>query len=163
VAAPGRFEIDCSHLFLFSSADAAMMPGNILLRTVRVEERPSTDATVLADRARDKLLSMLNEQRVAKVDAQRCGHPPRARAAPFLRGGLTGGFWGFLGPASRLRRSSPSRGRFGRRRRSSARSATRTSRAPASTAPPAWPSGPAGALKAASALSIVNRFSMARL
>jgi hypothetical protein len=73
VAAPGRFELDTEHLFLFSSSDAAMMPGNVLLRTVRVEQRLSTDATVLEDRARDKIISMLNEERIKKIDAQRAG------------------------------------------------------------------------------------------
>ena len=55
VVAPGRFELDLEHLFLFSSTDATMMPGNILLRTVRVEQSVSTDASVLAGRARDKV------------------------------------------------------------------------------------------------------------
>lgn len=73
IASPGRFELDTDHLFLFSSTEAAMMPGNILLRTVRVEERVSTDSSVLQDRARDKLISMLNEERMKKVDKQRAG------------------------------------------------------------------------------------------
>ena len=34
----GRFEIDCESLFLFSSTEGSMMPGNISLRTVRVEQ-----------------------------------------------------------------------------------------------------------------------------
>ena len=76
LSVPSRFELDSEHLFLFSSTDAAMMPGNILLRTVRVEQRLSTDASVREDRARDKLISMLNEERMRKTDLQRAGLPP---------------------------------------------------------------------------------------
>lgn len=50
-----------------------MMPGNVLLRTVRVEQAVSTDESVLANRARDKFISMLNEERMRKVDTQRAG------------------------------------------------------------------------------------------
>jgi hypothetical protein len=73
VTTPSRFELDTEHLFLFSSTDAAMMPGNILLRSVRVEQAASDDKSVLADRARDKYIDKLNEEHIKKVDKQRAG------------------------------------------------------------------------------------------
>ena len=38
-----------------------MMPGNIAVRTIRVEKTMSDDARVLAMRATDKFISMINE------------------------------------------------------------------------------------------------------
>jgi hypothetical protein len=73
IAVGGRFEVDLDGLFLFSSSDPAMMPGHVSLRTVRVERSFATDKTVLANRAKDRVLSMLNEELKRKVDAQRRG------------------------------------------------------------------------------------------
>jgi len=73
VVAGGRFEVDLDGLFLFSSSDPNMMPGNVSLRTVRVEQSFTNDKLVLENRARDRVLSMLNEERRRKVDAQRRG------------------------------------------------------------------------------------------
>ncbi len=50
-----RFSIDPDGLFLFSSAQESMMPGNIAIRTVRVEQCFATDADVKSNRARDKV------------------------------------------------------------------------------------------------------------
>jgi len=50
-----------------------MMPGHVSLRTVRVERTFASDKSVLANRARDRVLSMLNEELKRKVDAQRRG------------------------------------------------------------------------------------------
>ena len=50
-----------------------MMPGNVSLRTVRVEQTFTNDKEVLANRARDKVISMLNEEKKRKVDQQRRG------------------------------------------------------------------------------------------
>lgn len=54
-----RFALDPDGLFLFSSAQAAMMPGNIAIRTVRVESKFSTDQDVKTNRARDKVLFVI--------------------------------------------------------------------------------------------------------
>ena len=50
-----RFAIDPDSFFVFSSAQASMMPGNIAIRTIRVEQVFSTDGDVKANRARDKV------------------------------------------------------------------------------------------------------------
>ena len=77
-------QVDLDGLFLFSSSDRAMMPGNVSLRTVRVEQTSSTDANVLADRARDRVISMLNEEKARKIDEQRRGTPERVRRRAIL-------------------------------------------------------------------------------
>lgn len=73
VVTGGRFEVDLDALFLFSSSDRTMMPGNVSLRTVRVEQTMSSDASVKANRAWDRVISMLNEEKKRKVDEQRRG------------------------------------------------------------------------------------------
>ena len=50
-----RFAIDAEGLFLFSSKTTSMMPGNVLVRCIRVDEVFSTDETVRTNRARDKV------------------------------------------------------------------------------------------------------------
>ena len=69
----GRFELDPTNLYLFSSNDASMMPGKVLLRTAKVEKKFATDESVLADRAKDKIWSVWNEEFEKKVDVQRAG------------------------------------------------------------------------------------------
>ena len=54
-----RFAIDPDGLFLFSAGQSAMMPGNIAIRSVRVEPVFMTDGEVLANRARDKVIGAL--------------------------------------------------------------------------------------------------------
>ena len=64
----GRYAIDVDHgLFLFSSNDAAAMPGAVAVRYVRVEKVAMDSMTVEADRSRDRVISMYNEQREAEV------------------------------------------------------------------------------------------------
>ncbi len=55
IVANERFALDPDGLFLFSSAQAAMMPGKIAIRTVRIESKFSTDQDVKTNRARDKV------------------------------------------------------------------------------------------------------------
>lgn len=69
----GRFECDPKHFYLFSSNDACMMPGRILLRMVKVEEGMATDDSVLKRNAQDKIWSVWNEEFERKVDVQRAG------------------------------------------------------------------------------------------
>lgn len=73
IVANERFALDPDGLYLFSSASGAMMPGNIAIRAVRVEAEFSTDQEVTANRARDKLLSLFEEERIAEVQEQRKG------------------------------------------------------------------------------------------
>jgi len=56
ILANERFAIDPSSLFLFSSAQHNMMPGNIAIRTVRVEMAYMTDSDIRGARARDKVI-----------------------------------------------------------------------------------------------------------
>lgn len=55
IVANERFAIDPAGLFLFSSSQSAMMPGNIAIRTMRVQHMFSTDKEVKANRAKDKV------------------------------------------------------------------------------------------------------------
>jgi hypothetical protein len=55
IQANDRFSIDTSGLFMFSSIESSMMPGNIAIRTIRVEDSESTDESVKAGRATDKV------------------------------------------------------------------------------------------------------------
>jgi hypothetical protein len=55
IIANERFALDPSGLFFFSSSQSGMMPGNIAVRTIRVEANFSTDENVKANRARDKV------------------------------------------------------------------------------------------------------------
>jgi hypothetical protein len=55
IVANERFALDPESLYLFSSAQASMMPGNIAIRTVRVDAVFCTDQDVMANRARDKV------------------------------------------------------------------------------------------------------------
>ena len=60
ITANDRFAIDPDNFFLFSSAQTAMMPGNIAIRTVRVEMTFASDKDVKANRARDKVIGYLD-------------------------------------------------------------------------------------------------------
>jgi uncharacterized membrane protein YgcG len=73
ITADDRFAIDPASFFLFSSAKAAMMPGKIAIRMVRVDTVAMADADVKRMRARDKVISIFNEQQQAQVDEQRRG------------------------------------------------------------------------------------------
>lgn len=55
IVANERFSIDPDNLFLFSSAQSNMMPGNIAIRTIRVEMSFASDKDVRSNRARDKV------------------------------------------------------------------------------------------------------------
>jgi hypothetical protein len=70
IVANERFAIDPVSLYLFSSGQASMMPGNVAVRTVRVECAFMTDKEVKAARAKDKVLSMFNEERAAELAEQ---------------------------------------------------------------------------------------------
>jgi hypothetical protein len=50
-----RFAIDPENLYFFSSSQSSMMPGNIAIRMIRVDQKVSTDADVKSNRARDKV------------------------------------------------------------------------------------------------------------
>jgi len=69
----GRFELDLANLFLFSSNQPGLMPGNILLRTVRVENHFATDEEVLKERARDRIDTSQDDETMRKVNEQRKG------------------------------------------------------------------------------------------
>lgn len=51
----GRFAIDPETFYLFSSTQSEMMPGNIAIRTLRVERAFATDEIVRENYARDKV------------------------------------------------------------------------------------------------------------
>lgn len=55
IVANERFAIDPNNLFLFSAGQLSMMPGNIAIRTVRVETSFMDDQKVKKLRARDKV------------------------------------------------------------------------------------------------------------
>lgn len=55
IVANERFALDPDGLYIFSSAQASMMPGNIAVRTIRIESKFSTDQDVKTNRARDKV------------------------------------------------------------------------------------------------------------
>lgn len=55
IVANGRFAIDPDNLFIFSAAQSAMMPGNVAIRTIRVEMCYASDKEVRSNRARDKV------------------------------------------------------------------------------------------------------------
>lgn len=55
ITANERFAIDPDSFFLFSSAQATMMPGTIAIRTIRIEKTFATDMYVMESRARDKV------------------------------------------------------------------------------------------------------------
>jgi hypothetical protein len=55
IVANERFALDPDGIFFFSSAQAGMMPGNIAVRTIRIESKFSTDQDVKTNRARDKV------------------------------------------------------------------------------------------------------------
>jgi hypothetical protein len=59
IVANERFAIDPSALYFFSSSQSSMMPGNIAVRTIRIDASFSTDENVKANRARDKVLVIL--------------------------------------------------------------------------------------------------------
>eukprot|EP01033_Poteriospumella_lacustris_P010457 gene10460-7435_t len=72
-AANDRFAIDPSSFYAFSSAQAAMMPGKIAIRTIRIENKALTHEEVKANRARDKLISKFDEDRKKEAEEQRKG------------------------------------------------------------------------------------------
>jgi len=55
LSANERFALDPDNLYLFSSCQSNMMPGNIAIRTLRVEKHFATDEDVKNSRARDKV------------------------------------------------------------------------------------------------------------
>jgi hypothetical protein len=55
IVANERFSIDPDGFFVFSSAQSGMMPGNISIRTIRVEMTFACDKDVRSNRARDKV------------------------------------------------------------------------------------------------------------
>lgn len=71
--ADGRFALDAESLYLFSSQKASMMPGDILLRYIRIERGFSTDELVRENHATDKVLSMHEEERAERAEEQRKG------------------------------------------------------------------------------------------
>jgi len=73
ISKDGRFAVDPSSLFLFSSKNHSMMPGNILVRHIRIESEVATNDTVLMNRARDQLISMFQEEQEEQIDEQRKG------------------------------------------------------------------------------------------
>jgi thiol-disulfide isomerase/thioredoxin len=72
-AANDRFAIDPTSFYLFSSAQAAMMPGKIAIRSIRLENKALSHDEVKANRARDKLLSKFDEDRKKEAEEQRKG------------------------------------------------------------------------------------------
>ncbi|KAJ8602501.1 hypothetical protein CTAYLR_001253 [Chrysophaeum taylorii] len=73
IAANERFALRSDGLFLFSSRSDRMMPGNILVRTCRVDAKALDDAAVRRNRARDKLFSTFEADNARKVDDLRKG------------------------------------------------------------------------------------------
>jgi hypothetical protein len=69
----GRFALDAKALYLFSSGNEAMMPGSIAVRYVRVSSKFSSPEDVKSMRARDKIISMYNENVKDTIDQQRKG------------------------------------------------------------------------------------------
>ena len=69
----GRFALDPSALFLFSSSQHAMMARTVAIRTLRVEAKATTDIEAKQGLARDRVLSMFNLEREKEVDNQRKG------------------------------------------------------------------------------------------
>ncbi|KAH9261268.1 hypothetical protein BASA81_000972 [Batrachochytrium salamandrivorans] len=72
-AVDGRFAVDGESLYLFSSQKPGMMPGGVLLRTVRVQHGASTDETVKMQHAKDKVISMFEIERLEKAEEERRG------------------------------------------------------------------------------------------
>ena len=73
IMAEGRFSIDPENLFLFSAANPAMMPGGLAIRTLRVDACFCSDQDVKQNRARDKIISVFNEERQREINKQRKG------------------------------------------------------------------------------------------
>jgi hypothetical protein len=71
--ANGRFELDFEKLFLFSSSNVPMMPGNIMIRAVRVENHFTNDKEVKEQNTRDRIANSVEEERARKIDDQRRG------------------------------------------------------------------------------------------
>ena len=72
-ASNDRFSIDPSTFYPFSSAQASMMPGNIAIRAIRVDQKAYNDDDVKANHARDKLISFFDEERQKEAEEQRKG------------------------------------------------------------------------------------------
>lgn len=72
-AVDGRFAIDGESLYLFSSQKPGMMPGGVLVRTVRVQHGASTDETVKMQHAKDKVISIFEIERLEKAEEERRG------------------------------------------------------------------------------------------
>jgi len=73
IVANERFALDPSGLFIFSSGQGNMVPGNVAIRTIRVAKGFCDDKMVRENRARDKVLSMFNEERMKEAEEQRKG------------------------------------------------------------------------------------------
>jgi len=73
ITADGRFGLNPSALYLFSSKNARMMPGNILVRRIHVENRAKSKEEVLDNFNSDRFLSMFSEQRKEEADDVRRG------------------------------------------------------------------------------------------
>jgi len=69
----GRFALDPDALFLFSSKNHSMMPGHVQVRHIRVDATFMDNAMVREQRARDKIISMYDEERKDEIDKQRKG------------------------------------------------------------------------------------------
>ena len=67
----GGFSMDPIALYLFSSNEGSMMPGDISLRYVKVEEGASNDKYIKEMRAQDRILSMFNKEVQTKIDLQK--------------------------------------------------------------------------------------------
>ena len=76
------------------------MPGGVVIRTLRLEVGATNDQQVKEQRARDKVLSMFEEEREAEVNFQRKGlslaslfaKPPPAWAIPAVVGSFGDAF-----------------------------------------------------------------------
>ena len=69
----GRFSIDAKAFYLFSSNDSNMMPGNVALRYVRIDTKYSKPEDIVEEHARDKIISMYNEELMDQINKQRKG------------------------------------------------------------------------------------------
>ena len=66
-----RFALDSDALFILSSAQTGMMPGNIAIRTIRVQQVFSTDRDIKLNRAKDKVFSNFTENKKKQATEQR--------------------------------------------------------------------------------------------
>jgi len=73
ISTDSRFSLDGESLYLFSSQKASMMPGDVLVRTVRVTFGESNDESVKLQHAANKIISMHEEEREATAKEQARG------------------------------------------------------------------------------------------